>query len=127
MDRFKKAKSDKKSLQNLFALLMEGTVIVEGKHDTEVLKSFGIEAIPYTKFSNTIDCNLRNGRTFYLLMDLDKGGEDKERKAIEIIHTHYPGCSIDTDLGRKLLRMLGCISVEQIGQRARSILLGPEF
>ena len=127
MDRLRKAKSDKKSLQNLFDLLMDGTVIVEGKHDIEVLKDFGIGAIPYTKFSNTIDCSLRNGKTFYLLMDMDKGGEDKERKAIEIIQTHYPGCRIDTDAGKRLLRMLGCIAVEQIGQRARSILLGSEF
>ena len=46
-------------------------------------------------------------------MDMDKGGEDKEQKLVEMLDTIDGGIRYDTALGKRVLKMLGITSVEQ--------------
>jgi len=100
-------------------LLRNNYVVVEGKHDVEMLEKLGISAIPYERLMrNHIEFD--KGKTIYLLMDDDNGGYDKEDKALAFLIER--GYNVNTDLGRHLLKVLKITSVEQAYQPIMDIL-----
>gem|GEM_PF-2347681 len=115
----KKAEEGRKKMDAVLELLRNNYVVVEGKHDVEMLEKLGISAIPYERLMrNHIEFD--KGKTIYLLMDDDNGGYDKEDKALAFLIER--GYNVNTDLGRHLLKVLKITSVEQAYQPIMDIL-----
>jgi len=115
----KKAEEGRKKMDAVLELLRNNYVVVEGKHDVEMLGKLGISAIPYERLMrNHIEFD--KGKTIYLLMDDDNGGYDKEDKALAFLIER--GYNVNTDLGRHLLKVLKITSVEQAYQPIMDIL-----
>lgn len=105
----------------MLGFLADGTVIVEGKHDKTALGELGVDSITYTsveKGSVIPD----HGKTVYIAMDMDKGGEEKATKLISRLLSEYKGYAINTELPRSILKMLNAKSVEQICGPAKEII-----
>ena len=111
----KKDLLQKKRLERMLEALKEGIVIVEGKHDVETLQRLGIKSISFAQFigGNLGTRSFQTSRTFYVWMDTDKGGEDKEQKVVEMLDAIDGGIKYDVTLGKRVLKMLGITSVEQ--------------
>ncbi|MCL5429878.1 MAG: hypothetical protein M1504_00180 [Candidatus Marsarchaeota archaeon] len=114
----------KRRLENMLESLKEGVVVVEGIHDVAALKKLDIDAITYSKFmsGNGHTEALYGDRTIYILMDADNGGEDKESKVLQLLDMMDTTMAHDTELGKRLLKLLGITSIEQIYGKARSVL-----
>ncbi len=116
-ERYKKDRVAKK-LNSIIKKFKNGIVIVEGKHDIETLNKLGIKAITFNHFVSISRKNaeIKSDVTFYIFMDLDKGGYDKRDKTIDIIITQS-NAKYNTVLGRRFLQFLNVTSVEQIYQQ----------
>lgn len=101
-----------RQLKVLLAKLSLGTVIVEGKHDAEKLERFGIIALTYPQVSMRVIGNLQ--KIIYVMVDRDRGGEEKARKLSAMLHEQAPNSKVDWETGRRLLKMLGLTSIEQV-------------
>jgi 5S rRNA maturation endonuclease (ribonuclease M5) len=95
----------------LLERLSQGTVIVEGIHDTRTLKSLGIEALTYSQLHKSLP---GAGRPVYILTDDDRGGEEKKRKIMAMLLESDKGYVTDDSLGKRLLKMTNSTSVEQV-------------
>ncbi len=101
-----------RQIQTILHTLSHGTVVVEGKHDVGVLARFGIHAV---KYSWLVTHGLPSAAgTVYLLMDRDKGGDEKRRKIMSALLEAQAGFVINEAIGRRMLKMLNVTSVEQI-------------
>ncbi len=99
--------------KHIMERLMDGSVIVEGKHDKKALARLGVESITYNALmSNGIALDPR--KPVYLLMDLDNGGEEKARKATSALLERSVEFDINTDLGKSLLAILRAKHAEDI-------------
>ncbi len=116
-----KEESARARLLKMLGFLADGTVIVEGKHDKTALGELGVDSITYTSVEkgNVIP---DHGKTVYIAMDMDKGGEEKATKLISRLLSEYKGYAINTELPRSILRMLNAKSVEQICGPAKEII-----
>lgn len=105
----------RKRLERMLGELKEGIVIVEGKHDVETLGRLGIRSVSFSQFmgGNLGTRWFQIHKTFYIWMDLDKGGEDKEGKVINLMERIDGNVKYDVNLGKRVLKMLGITSVEQ--------------
>ncbi len=114
----------KRALQGILEKLEHGIVIVEGKHDVETLRKLGISSIAYANFiAGNINTTLLNtGMMFYVMMDADKGGEDKREKVVLLLSGMDNGIDYDTETGRRFLKMLGITSVEQAYGRVTQVM-----
>ncbi len=99
--------------------LRDGYVIVEGKHDARALEKLGIHSLYWNSIPKT---GLANGKTFYIMTDRDKGGEEKREKAISALLGMDSASDIDTDTGAFFMKLLGITSVEQAIRPAEEIL-----
>jgi 5S rRNA maturation endonuclease (ribonuclease M5) len=112
-----------KLVQNLLQQLREGVVIVEGKHDKEALKAFGIDSFTFYEIaSNPSKLSNFAGKKIYLLFDNDKGGEEKNRKMVELVKAYAMHSKINDSLAKKLLGLLNCTSIEQVPGPLRELL-----
>jgi 5S rRNA maturation endonuclease (ribonuclease M5) len=101
-----------KQISNILETLSKGTVIVEGAHDLKTLKRLGIDALTYSQLSSS---GLPSADVpVYLMMDDDKGGEEKEGKIKAMLLESGRPYVIDDTLGKRLLGMTNSTSVEQI-------------
>jgi len=112
-----------KLVQNLLQQLREGVVIVEGKHDKDTLKEFGIDSFTfYEAASNPSKLSSFAGKTIYILFDDDKGGEEKNRKMIELVTAYATHSKVNDSLAKRLLGLLNCTSIEQVSGPLRELL-----
>jgi 5S rRNA maturation endonuclease (ribonuclease M5) len=104
-----------KWLQHKLEILRDTSIlkVVEGAHDVSALAQFG--AAPIIKYDSLIR-NGMNGdvRVACLMMDSDKGGEEKRVRAESFVHENHPGWKIDASFGPNLLKGMGATSVEQL-------------
>ncbi len=114
----------KKRLERMLNDLREGIVIVEGKHDVEALERLKIRSISFAQFigGNIGTQSFQADRIFYVWMDADKGGADKEEKVVEMLDMIDGEIKYDVTLGRRVLKMLGITSVEQAYGMVRQVL-----
>lgn len=110
-------------LDTILDKLRSGIVIVEGKHDVQTLSRLGVPAIAYDSFvsANRNTHQFYTDKTFYLMMDADKGGEDKLGKVLDILTGMDNYIAYNTELGRSFLKLLGITSVEQAYGKAQQI------
>lgn len=117
-----KDEANAKQLQLMLETLKQATSVsvAEGKHDLAALADFAIPAISCPQlFANGVRLK---GKTLYLLMDLDRGGEEKGRKAEAFVQERHPEARINNTLGPRLLKLLGIRSVEQMRKPASELL-----
>lgn len=114
----------KKRLERMLDDLRNGIVIVEGKHDVGTLERLRIKAISFPQFvgGNLGTISFKTDRVFYVWMDADKGGADKEQKVVNILDAMDGGIRYDVELGKRVLKMLGITSVEQAYGMVRQML-----
>ena len=91
--------------------LSQGTVIVEGAHDTKALKLLGIDALTYSQLHKSLPSA---SRPVYIMTDDDRGGEEKKRKIVAMLLESDECYAMDDSLGRRLLKMTNSTSVEQV-------------
>ncbi len=103
----------KRKVEQILELLKGGTVIVEGRHDIRVLSMLGIRAIPYERIVNMKEAPDPN-ETVYIMVDSDKGGDQKSEKIMDALLTIDKRYTINSDVSQKLLKMLNLTSVEQL-------------
>jgi 5S rRNA maturation endonuclease (ribonuclease M5) len=126
MKKTNKAESRRSRLLDILERLRNGIVIVEGKHDVGALGRLEIPATSYNKFlsCNSSTTEFSTNRTFYIMMDADKGGRDKENKVISLLTSMNNAIDYNTALGKSLLHLLGITSVEQACGRVEWIMNG---
>ncbi len=114
----------KKRLELMLDDLREGIVIVEGKHDVEALARLKIRSISFAQFigGNLGTKSFQTEKIFYVWMDIDKGGADKEEKVVEMLDMIDGNIKYDVVLGKRVLKMLGITSVEQAYGRVRQVM-----
>lgn len=124
MKKTNKARSRRNRLLDILERLRDGIVIVEGKHDVGALGRLEIPATSYNKFlsCNNSTTEFSTNRTFYIMMDADKGGRDKENKVINLLTSMDNAIEYNTELGKRLLRLLGITSVEQVCGRVEMVM-----
>jgi 5S rRNA maturation endonuclease (ribonuclease M5) len=105
--------SRKRKVEQMLELLKTGTVIVEGKHDTKTLSMLGIRAIPYERIISMKESPDPND-TIYIMVDNDKGGDQKSDKIVDALLTIDKRYTINSDVSKRLLKMLNLTSVEQM-------------
>ena len=114
--RVEKDHKRSKWVANSLEDLRDNTVIVEGKHDVEKLRSLGIDA--HTFDSVLHGCSsLPHNKKIIIFVDDDKGGETKRAKLISMLESrnaYHVVYHIDESLGRRMLTGLNITSVEQI-------------
>jgi 5S rRNA maturation endonuclease (ribonuclease M5) len=113
----------KKRLTKLLEELRSGVVVVEGKHDIEVFRKLGIEALTYGTLMGDVDNvleKLPEGCTIFIIMDDDKSGEFRtEQLKGKLLEKDL---KFDEHLGERLLKALNLTSVEQILKPIEEIL-----
>jgi 5S rRNA maturation endonuclease (ribonuclease M5) len=100
-----------RQVSGILEALRHGTVVVEGMHDVRTLRSLGIGAVTCSRLAGSLP---DVGRTVYVLMDSDRGGEEKKRKVLATLLESDKRYAIDDALGRRLLKMLNATSIEQV-------------
>lgn len=115
MMRPQKDSAQRKLLARMLDQLKEGIIIVEGKHDVETLRRLGIDSISFTQFigGNIWTRTFQSNKMFYIWMDADRGGDDKEQKVVALIEAMDGDIKYNVKLGKRLLKILGITSVEQ--------------
>ena len=83
------------------------------KVDIRVLSMLGIRAIPYERIVNMKEAPDPN-ETVYIMVDSDKGGDQKSEKIMDALLTIDKRYTINSDVSKKLLKMLNLTSVEQL-------------
>jgi 5S rRNA maturation endonuclease (ribonuclease M5) len=111
VQRESKDYSRAKNIMRLLERLSQGTVVVEGIHDTRTLKSLGIDALTYSQLHKSLP---GAARPVYILTDDDRGGEEKKRKIMAMLLESDKGYVTDDSLGKRLLKMTNSTSVEQV-------------
>ena len=117
-----KSAADKRysAIKHIMDTLGSGEVIVEGKHDVNTLSRLGISSITLGSFGK-----MQGGKIpmrLFIMMDLDKGGDIKEREAVSLAMERYPNCTVDTETGKRFLKMLNLTSIEQAYCPVREII-----
>jgi hypothetical protein len=101
------------------------TTVSEGNHDTSTWSDFGVESITLSKLlANGIDLS---GKVAYVGMDLDRGGEEKERKALICLRERHPGTRINTTVVPRMLRIVGVRCVEEMRKPAADLMRRAEL
>ena len=129
MSRVQKQVYQRGRLDSILEKLKDGIVIVEGKHDVDTLRRLGISSIPYGKFmsTNMYTHEFQTEKTFYLMMDADKGGEDKGQKILSLLTGFDNYVVYNTELGRSFLKLLGITSVEQAYGKVQHIMTMSQY
>ncbi len=113
----------RKRLRKLLEELRSGVVVVEGKHDIEVLHKLNINAMTYGSFMgnvNNILDKLPKDRTIFIIMDADKSGDFRtEQLKGKLLERNL---QFDEHLGKRLLKALNSTSVEQLLKPIEEIL-----
>ncbi len=113
----------RKRLRKLLEELRSGVVVVEGKHDIEVLHKLNIDAMTYGSFMgnvNNILDKLPKDRTIFIIMDADKSGDFRtEQLKGKLLERNL---QFDEHLGKRLLKALNSTSVEQLLKPIEEIL-----
>jgi hypothetical protein len=117
-----KSVADKRynTIKHIMDTLSSGEVVVEGKHDVRTLSRLGISSVTLGSFGK-IQGDSKPVRLF-IMMDLDKGGSIKESEAVSLAMERYPNCTIDTETGKRFLKMLNLTSIEQAYCPVREII-----
>ena len=117
-----KDEANAKQLQLMLETLKQAASVsvVEGKHDLAALADFAISAISCPQLF--ADGMRLKGKTLYLLMDLDRGGEEKGMKVEAFIQERHPGARMNRTLGPRMLKLLGIRSVEQMRKPTAELL-----
>lgn len=108
-----KALGKRRKIIGVISRLMEGIVIVEGKHDTGKLGLFGISAVTFTDVLYRKH-KISPEKKVYVMTDNDRNGEEKRSRIIGELLSWNPLAEIDTELGPLFLRMLNVRCAEQI-------------
>jgi 5S rRNA maturation endonuclease (ribonuclease M5) len=114
----------RKLIEGILGSFRAGFVVVEGKHDVATLARLGVSAVRLGALPGKVDA-IRAAApkaTFYIVMDMDRGGADKEGRAISFLTSVDQAIKYDTGMGRRFLKALGITSVEQAYKRVEELL-----
>ena len=118
MQRIEREAARRKDLENLLDRLRPGIAIVEGLHDVKAFAALGVKAVNLDALRLKRE-ELPVDKPVFIMMDGDRGGKAKERKAIDTIAELYPGLQASTYEKKQLLQLLNITTIEEVSKASR--------
>ncbi|MCL4374145.1 MAG: toprim domain-containing protein [Candidatus Marsarchaeota archaeon] len=118
MQRIEREAARRKDLENLLDRLRSGIAIVEGLHDVKAFAALGVKAVNLDALRLKRE-ELPVDKPVFIMMDGDRGGKAKERKAIDTIAELYPGLQASTYEKKQLLQLLNITTIEEVSKASR--------
>lgn len=105
-------------LEEIFKMLKNEVVFVEGKRDVEALERLGISSIPIVGRVESAIKKVEGSKRVVLLMDLDIKGNQLAERTAELLWSE--GVKVDCESRKKLGRILRVKYFEELDRKYES-------